>query len=484
MDKGEEKQTYEFENVQNYYKEVDAALDNSFDGVMITSNKGIGMRVNPSILRLTALEKEHFIGKNIEHLTEKGIFAYEPITIKALQEKRIVTGVQEINTGRAVTVTGVPVTDDYGRIIRVITNVRDLAELNKLKEDMRWSEELLKRYESELATLRFELIKSQQIIAQSEEMLSILETAFHVANSDVNVLILGESGVGKDIIARVIHDNSSRQQKGSFIKVNCGAVPGELMESEFFGYERGSFTGAKKEGKKGYFELAHGGTLFLDEIADLPLDLQVKLLRAIEDSEFFRVGGETPVKADVRIVAATNKDIEALVKEGKFREDLYYRLNVVPITVPPLRERPEDVSAMLGHFLNKYNEKYKVYKSFSNDALQLLMEYSWPGNARELINLVERLIITTRDKVILPEHLPKSLMVKNNDGSWGNSVLLESDYLKKQLRTKGMKQIMDETERKILLAAFEEHKSSRKVGEVLGVSHATVINKLKKHGII
>jgi TyrR family helix-turn-helix protein/PAS domain S-box-containing protein len=472
------------ETLKRRYKELNSALENSFDGVMITNSKGIGLKVNPAILRLTALKEDHFVGKKINDLTEKGIFEYEPITIRALREKRIVTGVQKINTGRAVTVTGVPVLDDHEKVVRVITNVRDLLELDQLKEDMRKSQELLVRYQTELAALRFELMKSQQIVAQSEEMLGVLEAAFHVAGSDVSVLILGESGVGKDIIARLIHNNSSRQQKGSFIKVNCGAIPRELMESEFFGYERGAFTGARREGKRGFFELAHEGTLFLDEIADLPLNLQVKLLRVLEDREIMRLGGEKPVKVDVRIVTATNKDLAVMVADGSFRDALFYRLNVVPVTVPPLRERPEDISALLAHYLARFNEKYKVDKSFSREALQLLLGYSWPGNVRELINLVERLVITTRFRVILPEHLPESMLLSIKENIFSAALLLEHDYLWEQLHSKSMKEILDEIEKKIILLAYRECRSSRKVGELLGISHATVINKLRKHGLI
>ena len=480
----EEPNIWAFNGVSMRCKEVEAALDNSFDGVMITSNEGIGMRINPAILRLSGLDEKHFVGNKIDHLTEKGIFAYEPITIRALREKRIVTGVQEINTGKAVTVTGVPVMNNESKVIRVITNVRDLVELNCLKEDMRKSQELLQRYQSELAALRFELKKSQHIIARSEGMLRGLEAAFHVANSDANILILGESGVGKDIIARLIHENSHRQSHGGFVKVNCGAIPSELVESEFFGYEKGAFTGARQEGKRGFFELADGGTLFLDEIADFPLELQGKLLRVLEDKEVVRLGSEKFVKIDVRIVAATNKDLEDMLAKGYFRADLYYRLNVVPITVPPLRERREDISALLAHYLSKFNQKYNVYKSFSREVLQILMDYFWPGNVRELINLVERLVITTRDRIIQPEHLPQSIIPLSENGFPSAVVFMENNYYREQLRCKSMRDILDEVEKNIILLAFKEHKSSRKVGEILGISHTSVINKLRKYKMI
>lgn len=472
------------DKVKQRYQEVESALENSFDGVMITSDKGTGMRVNPALLRLTGLEEEKFIGKKIDSLTREGYFAYEPITIRALREKRIVTGVQRINTGKAVTVTGVPVMNNNKKVIRVITNVRDLAELNRLKEGMQKSQELLLRYQSELAALRFELKKNQHIVAQSEEMLYVLETAFYVANTDANILILGESGVGKDVIARLIHDNSSREGRGGFIKVNCAAIPRELMESEFFGYSKGAFTGARQDGKRGYFELADEGTLFLDEIADLPLDLQGKLLRVLEDREVLRLGGEKPVKVNVRIVAATNKNLEEMVASRNFRGDLFYRLNVVPITVPPLRERKEDISALLAHYLARFNDKYNVYKSFSREVLQLLLNYSWPGNVRELINMVERMVITTRDSIILPDHLPHVMLAQAKGLTTSAVMLGENDYLREQLRSKNMKEILDEVEMKIIRLVLKEHKSSRKVGEILGISHSSVINKLRKYRLI
>ncbi|MEW5921116.1 MAG: sigma 54-interacting transcriptional regulator [Bacillota bacterium] len=476
----------EMEKLHKRYRELDLALENSYDGIMICNNKGIGLRVNPALLRVTGLEENQLVGSNIAELQQKGIVAYEPITIRALQEQSVITGMQKIWTGKKVTVTGVPVFGEGKKVIRVISNVRDVEALSQIQHQDKLNRvwELSKRYSLELATLKKELEKSDHIIACSPEMLTVMESVMHLAASDVNVMILGESGVGKDIIARLIHDNSRRNKCGKYIKVNCGAIPYELMESEFFGYERGAFTGARQEGKRGFFELANGGTIFLDEIADLPLGLQVKLLRVLEDREIIRVGGENAIRLDVRVIAATNKNLEAMVAEGSFREDLYYRLNVVPMTLPPLRERPEDIVALLEHFLEHFNEKYGTNKSFSVEALYLLKKYSWPGNVRELINLVERLVITCKSPVILPEHFPRSMNIYTPESDSTTSLLIEYRYLREQLKKKNMKEILEEIERKIVLLAFKEHRSSRKVGEILGVSHATVINKLRKHGII
>ncbi len=476
----------EVETLKKRFEELESVLNNSYDGIMVYNSKGVGMRVNPALLRVTGLKKKDIVNEKLSEHQQKGILMYKPITLRALESRNVVTGIQKIHTGKKVTVTGVPVFGDEGNLLRVVSNARDVDALHQVQhqEELTRAWEFSKRYSAELKALKNDLQKSEHIIADSPEMLAVMENALHVAASDVNIILLGASGVGKDVIARLIHDNSSRLQSGKYIKVNCGAIPYELMESEFFGYERGAFTGARQEGRKGYFELAQDGTIFLDEIADLPLGLQVKMLRVLEDKEIIRLGGEKATKLNVRVISATNKNLESMVADGSFREDLYYRLNVIPITIPPLRERPEDVVALLEHYLEKFNKKYSANKSFSVETIHLLKQYGWPGNVRELINLVERLVITCKSSVIMPDHFPRSMNIFTPDGSSAASLLLEYRYLREQLESKNMREILEEIERKIVLLAFKEHRSSRKVGEILGVSHATVINKLRKHGII
>ena len=478
-------ESYEMESLKKRCQELDSVMENSFDGIMIYSSKGVGLRVNPAFLRVTGLKEKHIVGEKLSEHQKKGILVHKPITLRALESRSVVSGVNKIYTGKKVTVTGVPVFDEDGKVTRIVSNVRDLDALHQIQqqEELERAWEFSKRYSSQLKALKVDLLKSEHIIGSSPEMLAVMESALHVASSDVNVIILGDSGVGKDIIARLIHDNSNRRVGGNYIKVNCGAIPYELMESEFFGYERGAFTGARQEGRKGFFELAQGGTIFLDEIGDLPLGLQVKMLRVLEDKEIIRVGGEKAIKLDVRVISATNKNLEAMVAEGSFREDLYYRLNVVPITIPSLQERPEDIVSLLEHYLEKFNGKYSTNKTFSVESLHLLKQYNWPGNVRELINFVERLVITCKSSVIMPDHFPRSMNIYTPEISTA-SLLMEYRYLQEQLESKNMKEILDEIERKMVLLAFKEHRSSRKVGEVLGVSHATVINKLRKHGII
>ncbi len=245
-----------------------------------------------------------------------------------------------------------------------------------------------------------------KLVFRSEKMKEVVELAIRVAKSDATVLIRGESGVGKELVVDLIHENSPRKDK-PLVKINCAAIPSELLESELFGYRKGAFTGAVAD-KKGKFEEADGGTIFLDEIGDMPVQLQAKILRVLQSKEIEPLGGK-PKKIDVRIIAATHRNLEELVKQGKFREDLYYRLNVVPITIPPLRERKEDIKPLVEHFLEKFNRKYGRNIAISKSAIDLLESYEWPGNVRELENLIERLVVVSSDLTITPDDIPSEI---------------------------------------------------------------------------
>jgi TyrR family helix-turn-helix protein len=301
-------------------------------------------------------------------------------------------------------------------------------------------------------------------------MLDLFDKALKVAETDATVLILGESGVGKEVVASVIHQSSLKVKAGPFLKLNCNTIPEELFESELFGYEKGSFTGASQQGKPGLLDLVHGGTLFLDEIGDLPMKVQGKLLHLLEKNEFRRIGGARNIKVDLRIIAATNLDLRKLSEEGQFRKDLYFRLSVVPITVPPLRERPSDIAALLGMYLDKFNNKYNARKNLSLDALKQLQEYSWPGNVRELMNFVERIVITTPHDVIEQGDLPDL----ENTGAGDSSDPAVSMSLKDAVA---------EVEKEFLEKARKKYRSSRKIARALNLSHTAVQNKLRKLGI-
>jgi len=295
----------------------------------------------------------------------------------------------------------------------VATLVANAYSLGKKVEEERIS------WESEKKALTFELkrlfekFQVEGLVGRSKAIGEVLEVVHRVAPTNATVLVRGESGVGKELIARALHFLSPRAEK-PFVTVNCAAIPENLLEAELFGYEKGAFTGAYAS-KKGKFELANGGTLFLDEIGDLPLPLQAKLLRALQEKEIERLGGSKPVKVDVRIVAATNRDLEKLVREGKFREDLYYRLSVIPVFVPPLRERKEDVPVLVKHFLDQLSKEYGKEVKVSHRVMEAFMRYSWPGNVRELRNVLERMVILDRDGILDEEDLPPELREEKRD---------------------------------------------------------------------
>lgn len=302
-------------------------------------------------------------------------------------------------------------------------------------------------------------------IGDSLSMIKIKEIIAKAANSDGTVFIQGENGTGKELVARAIHQLSSRKNM-PFIVVNCGALPETLLESELFGYEKGSFTGAYKS-KPGRFELANGGTIFLDEIGDISLSMQVKLLRVVEQKEFERIGGVQTIKTDVRIIAATNKDIKKLVSEGKFREDLFYRLYVLPIFLPPLREREKDILALANYFLKKSNEKYrKNFMKFTDEVVKIFFNYDWPGNVRQLENVIEQIVILYDDFEVKKEYLPDEIL-KN---------------VKKLNLTIKEKKIENEKEK--ILAALENAKYSKtKTAKLLGISRVALWKKMKKYRI-
>ena len=378
----------ELNYVKNLNKELDAIIESVSDGIYITDGNGDTLRINSSYEKITGIKSEEVLGKNMRELVKKGVFS-ESVTFKVLEKKAPVSVMHEIKTGQSVLSTGHPVFNDDGEIVRVVTTARDVKELNHLKKELNEAKELSKKYYSELEKLRKQQAQIDDIVVKSSKMKNVIDLAIQMGRVDSTVLITGESGVGKEVVANVIHKSSERTS-GSLIKVNCGAIPDNLLEAELFGYDEGSFTGAKKGGKPGMFELADEGTLFLDEIAEMPLKLQVELLRVLQEAEITRVGGTKSINIDVRIIAATNKDLNKMLETGEFREDLFYRLNVVPINIPPLRERREDISQLIYKFLDEFNKKYDKNKKISLDTINFLENYEWPGNVRELKNLIER----------------------------------------------------------------------------------------------
>lgn len=453
----------ELRELRETYELLNAVIDISADGLVICDGTGRILTMNKAYARMIGAEAESFKGKNVRELVESGYMS-EAVTMHTLDTKCPACVIQLIN-GREVVCSATPLVDKEGQVVRVIANMRDLTELNRIKEELQSSRKLLEEYQAEVERLRQNEV-GREIVFRSAAMREVVDMALKVARVDSTVLITGESGVGKENVAKVIHRVSSRSA-GPLVKINCGAVSPNLIESELFGYEEGAFTGARKGGKQGLFEAAAGGTILLDEIGELPIEMQVKLLRVLQDREVVRVGGCTPIPIDVRVIAATNRDLEALVAEGKFREDLFYRLNVLRIVIPPLRERKEDIVPLLAHFLNEFNRKYGTDKRFSEELAEAFVSYSWPGNVRELQNMVERLVILSPGTDLDVDLFWKSIK-RNGEAS--------------SPRVPPLKERLEEMEKRIIIETYCRYRSTRRAAKVLGVNQSTVVRKLQKYG--
>ncbi|QEK13643.1 CBS domain-containing protein [Crassaminicella thermophila] len=458
----------ELNTVQRLSRKLDAVIESSYDGIYLTDGEANTLRINKAYERITGVKREEMLGSNMCDLEKKGYIS-ESATLRVLKTGKTTTIHQKFRTGKNALVTSTPIFDENGKISMVVTNVRDITELAKLKEQLEKNKELAQKYYSEIEEMRLQLLNTLHIVAEDEKMLQTMRLAKRVAKVDTTVLLLGETGVGKEEVAKFIHKNSNRK-KNQFIKINCGAIPENLIESELFGYEKGAFTGANKEGKVGLFEVADGGTLFLDEVGELSLDMQVKLLRVLQEQEVKRVGGTMPIKIDVRILAATNRNLEEMVKEKRFREDLYYRLNVVPINILPLRERRGDIIPLIRYFLSGLNRKYGWNKEFSKDALECLYEYDWPGNVREVKNIVERVFIMSNQEKITSEELPKNIFCKNvNESLTDTSEILP------------LRDAVAKLEKELIDKAFEKYGNVRSAAKVLGIDASTFVRKRKKY---
>ncbi|TEB14959.1 Nitrogen fixation protein VnfA [Pelotomaculum sp. FP] len=458
--------------MEEAYKELDAVLDTSSDSMYITDGEGKTLRINAACNRTTGLEKDVVVGLNVKDIVAKGLFN-KSSTLEVLKTKSKVTILQNV-TDRVVIVTGTPLFDEQGNIWRVVSSARDITELNRWKNQTEEERRLKDQYYSELVEMRVRQMTRGEgdFIASSAAMQQVVELAMRVARTDSTVLVRGESGVGKEVVTKFIHRNSTRK-KSAFMKINCAAIPENLLESELFGYEPGAFTGAMKKGKVGLIELANHGTLFLDEIGEMPLALQAKLLQVIQERTFYRVGGTKAIEVDIRIIAATNRDLEKLVEEKKFREDLFYRLNVIPITIPPLRERKDDIVPLLGCFLDKFNKKHQMDKKISNDAFSYLLRYRWPGNIRELENMVEQLVVITPADLIEPQHLPGYIHNLPNPLNKQDKVTVPGVV--------SLPEAIEEVEKQLFLSAYENCKNTYQTAKMLGVSQPTVVRKLKKY---
>lgn len=443
--------------------ELKGIFDSYPEAVLIADVDGKIHRVNVAWEGLWGKNRDNLVGKYLTDIIQnKALDAHNIVRIA--KEKYTLSFSFTKPDGSRLIITIAPLTGSADSN-RVIVYCRDLQKLLEFNEQLQ-KQEIKSIFQKPLIGSS---IKTN-LVARSEQMIKVITLAEKVARVDSNVLIQGESGVGKDLIAKLIHEHSRRASQ-RFIKVNCSAIPDNLLESELFGYEEGAFTGARLKGKLGLLELAGGGTFFLDEVGELPLNMQAKLLQVIQDRELYRVGGTKPVRLDVRIIAATNQDLDEMVRRGAFRKDLYYRLHVVPIQIPALRERQDEISSFVLHFLAQFKEKYGLDKEISCEAMESLLKYEWPGNVRELQNVIERLVVTVEERVIQPSHLPSYISLPLQRPN-----VVVRDLMK-------LKDAVSQVEIQLLRKAFLKYQNTYQIAKVLGVNQSTVVRKMNKYRI-
>ena len=430
----------------------------------ITDRKGIILYVNDAYCHITGLDKKTCIGK--PEPFDDPVSKHVSQTGQAVIHVRHFTN-EPLSGGRYI--TAVPVFDSVGNRTLIAITVESDSTITRrymaLAHEKQRVESAVRIYETSEESSRLPIL-----LGHSKAIEKVKKNIRRVAPTQATVLITGESGAGKEVIADCIHRLSNRSEK-PFIKVNCAALPANLLESELFGYEKGAFTGASPRGRSGLFEAANGGTIFLDEIGDFPLELQPKLLRVLQHKEFYRVGGNTPIRVDIRILAATNSNLLAKVENGSFREDLYYRLCIFPIQSPPLRDRPEDLDPLITHFLETYCKEYNRNIEMSPTIMNILMRYNWPGNVRELQNVVEYYVICSDEH----EEMPVDALL---------SILRQPEKLMgAEPKEKGLYQMRDEYERRLIIETLDSSKNAREAAKKLGISPATLYRKIQQHQI-
>lgn len=473
-------------NPEKVSKLFELIITTSQDGLYVCDHEGNTLLVNDALLEITNIDKETFFSYNLEELIRIGILP-KSCAYKTLQTHQKENMIIDYYHGKKAVLTATPVFDENGDIFCVVSNVRDITELNNLHKKLEQSNRLKTEYE-EILFDHNELFSkfASSLIYKSEAMDEIVSLANKLAKNDSPILLLGESGTGKDVLARHIHKTSER--KGNFVKVNCAAIPGDLIESELFGYEKGAFTGANTD-KQGLFELSHNGTIFLDEIGDMPLKLQVKLLNVIEEKKVRRIGGGKYFPVNTRIIAATNVDLAKMVEQKKFRKDLYFRLNVLPITLPPLRKRKNDIPILTLYFLHKLNKKYKENKQIDPVIIERFLHYDWPGNVRELSNIVERMFHMSDsdviDETLIPEAIRNYLSLNiYEQASSFNESSYSPTWTKQKMQSKQvipLKQALNNFEKEYLRNSLNKYETLEEAADALQISLSTLMRKKRKY---
>ncbi|MEX2416270.1 MAG: sigma 54-interacting transcriptional regulator [Paenibacillaceae bacterium] len=443
--------------------DLQAIFDISYDVIYVSDGEGKTLRVSAASEKLWGYKESELLGKSVSQLEKEGVF--KPSVTRMVLEKRTkVSTIQTTKTGRRLMVVGTPIMNEEGNIVRVVNASRDITEISRLQNELEEMKQVTEGYKKELMDLRKINEENRKIVFQSEKMRQILTLAQKIAGVDSTVLIQGKSGVGKEVIASAIHNWSSRKEK-PYIIVNCGSLPEALLEQELFGGIHGG-----QASKMGSLELANEGTLFLDEIAEMPLSIQAKLIRVLQDQEFTRKGADMPVKVNIRFIASTAKDLKSEMTAGRFREDLYYRLHVIPIVIPPLQERVEDILPLTLYLVDLINKKYNMSKQFASKVVEFFQKYQWPGNVRELQNVIERLMVTTDESIIGTKHLP--------------DYIIHASHERRDVEVNKiipLKEAMVQVEKQLLELARSKYGSTTRIAKALGVNQSTISRKLQQY---
>lgn len=452
-----------------------AIINSTDDAISVVNVKGIHTLVNDAYTRLIGLSEQDVLGKSSNVDIAEG----ESMHMKVLKTREPVHGVKmKVGPNKKEVIVNVAPVIVEGKLKGSVAVIHDLSEIRNLTEEL---DQVKKRVRHLEAKYSFD-----DIVGKSRAIIIAKEQAVRAAVTPATVLLYGESGTGKELFAHAIHNHSARKNR-QFIRVNCSTLTDTLLESELFGYESGAFTGADKKGRKGLFEEADGGTIFLDEIAMMSMNLQAKLLRVLQEKEIVRVGSNKPINVDVRIISATNTNLEEKVKKGLFREDLYYRLYVIPISIPPLRDRREDISILVQNIIKKCNQEFgRNIKDVSQEVITLLQNYSWPGNIRELENVIERAIINMKvqENVLKPNHLPEFVCLTSQKRREEGEVDFNQQPSSVYKSESGLKNLQAETEKRIIISALNEvNGNCQKAAQQLDISIRTLYYKMNKYQI-
>ncbi|MFA7544173.1 MAG: sigma 54-interacting transcriptional regulator [Anaerovoracaceae bacterium] len=464
----ENKKLDELEKTKFLMTELQEIIEGSFDGILVTDKEANVLLVNQSYVRNTDIQKEELLGHNIRELINP-IWMKNSVALLAIEQGRPVSMHHTTRHGKRIIVTGTPLFEENGEIKMVVVNTRDISEIYALKEEVIDARKMEKVYHEQMNLKKVKTGTYGDIIVMNDKMQEVYSLAKKISDFNTTVLITGESGVGKDVLARYIHENSTLRKGKPYIAINCGSIPESLLASELFGYEEGAFTGASKGGKIGLMEAANGGTLMLDEIGEMSLQLQVKVLRALETRTINRVGSTESVPVDIRVVAATNKNLKEMVEKEEFREDLFYRLNVITIDIPPLRERKDEIVPLALGFLNQFNTQYGQCKRLTYAVLEELKKNDWEGNIRQLKNVIENMVVVSNNEYLQVTDLPWIEKIRCID--------LSEDA------ERSFKEIVEDYEKFILEKAKAAYGSSRKIASALKIDQSTVIRKLNKYNI-